>query len=122
MSPADYEILVNTMPGRDKPPDYAVKMLEDVCSSTGIDWKRRHVYLMSRGGKWQVILSIDGFRLIGAQHPDYAGQEGPQWVTAADGAWSDIPPDGKVYAARVGIKLKNGTVTWGVCKFADYKA
>lgn len=125
MNREDYEILVNSMPpARDGkgPPDYAVRLLEDTCTRTGLDWKLRHLYLMQRGGKWGVTLSIDGFRLIGSQDDDYAGQEGPFWVTAAEGQWSDIPPDGAVYAAKVGIKHRTGITTWGVAKYKDYKA
>lgn len=127
MNKEDYEILVNTLPpNRDgtpvKPPDFAVKLLEDTCARTGLDWKMRHLYLMQRGGKWGVTLSIDGFRLIGSQDPDYGGQEGPLWVTKPDGTWSDIPPEGAIYAAKVGIKHKSGIVTWGVAKFKDYAA
>lgn len=118
----DYELLVAMMPKQEKPPEYAVKLLEDTCARTGLDWKQRHLYLMSLGGKWSVTLSIDGFRKIGASDPDYAGQEGPFWVSAPDGVWSDIPPDGRVYAAKVGVKHRNGITTWGVAKFADYKA
>lgn len=122
MTREDYELLVALMPKGEKPPEYAVKLLEDTCVRTGLDWKQRHLYLMSRGGKWSVTLSIDGFRKIGASDPDYAGQEGPFWVSAPDGVWSDIPPDGRVYAAKVGVKHRNGITTWGVAKFADYKA
>jgi hypothetical protein len=122
LSPQDYEILVNTLNSKEKPPDFAVKLLEDTCSRSGLDWKARHVYLMQRGGKWGVTLSIDGFRLIGSQDASYGGQEGPLWVTSAAGTWSDIPPDGPIYAAKVGIKHKDGTVTWGVAKFKDYAA
>ena len=125
MERADYEILINSMPpSRDGkgPPDYAIKLLEDTCAKTGLDWKLRHVYLMQRGGKWGITLSIDGFRLIGSQDPDYAGQEGPLWTTGPDVAWSDIPPDGPVYAAKVGIRHRTGITTWGVAKFKDYKA
>jgi hypothetical protein len=75
---------------------------------------------MNRGGKWAVTLSIDGFRLIGAQDPDYVGQDGPFWVPAPDATWTDIPPPGPIYAAKVGIKHRNGTVTWGVARFKDY--
>lgn len=126
MSPADLEILQNMMNGA-TPPPFAVRLLEDTCERTGLSWKSRHVYLQSRnqrnGAKaWQVTLSIDGFRAIGASHPDYAGQEGPFWTTGPDSAWSDIPTDSVPYAAKVGIKKKDGIVTWGVCKFKDYYA
>jgi len=67
-------------------------------------------------------LSIDGFRLIGAQDADYAGQVGPFWTLGAEGPWTDIPPDGPIYAAKVGIKHKNGATTWGVAKYRDYEA
>ena len=127
MSPQDYELLVNTLPpsktgAPNKPPDYAIRLLEETCAKTGLDWKMRHVYLMQRGGRWMVTLSIDGFRLVGSQDPDYAGQEGPFFVLAPDGTWTDIPTDRPPYAAKVGIKHKNGVVTWGVAKFSDYKA
>jgi hypothetical protein len=118
----DYEILVNSMPGGKRPPDFAVKLLEDTCNSTGLDWKRRHVYLMERGGKWQVTLSIDGFRMVGSQDDAYGGQDGPYWVTDAEGTWSDVPPEKSPYAAKVGIKHKDGTTTWGIAKFKDYAA
>lgn len=122
MNSADLEILKNMTPGNEMPPDFAVNLLEDTCKRSGLDWKMRHLYLMKRGGKWAVTLSIDGFRLIGAQDPDYSGQVGPFWVTKEDGTWTDIPPDGPIYASKVGIQHKSGAVTWGVAKFKDYQA
>lgn len=129
MSPEDLEILQHMMNGG-RPPEFAVRLLEDICKRTGLDWKARHVYLQSRksGGevKWQAVLSIDGFRTVGARHPAYAGQEGPFWVINADAQWSDIPPEAKPYAAKVGIRkhLESGgtTTTWGVAKYKDYYA
>lgn len=123
MHPNDLELLYSTLPARDnRPPEYAIRLLEETCARTGLDWKMRHVYLMNRGGKWQVTLSIDGFRLVGSQDAEYAGQEGPFWVVTSDGTWTDIPPDGAIYASKVGIKHRNGTVTWGTAKFKDYAA
>lgn len=122
MDKADFEILCTMVAARERPPEYAVRLLEDTCKTTGLDWKLRHLYLMQKGTKWMVTLSIDGFRLTGSQDPDYGGQEGPFWVTDAGGTWSDIPPDGPIYAAKVGIKHKSGITTWGVAKFKDYKA
>lgn len=126
MNADDLEILKHMMNGA-TPPDFAVRLLEDVCERTGLSWKARHVYLQKRRNKngadsWQAVLSIDGFRAVGARHPDYAGQEGPFFVTSADGAWTDIPPEGKPYASKVGIRKKSGLTTWGVAKFADYYA
>lgn len=122
MTREDYEILSASMKPGVKIPDYALKLLEDTCLRTGLDWKLRHVYLMERGGKWQVTLSIDGFRATGARSPEYAGQVGPLWVVAADGAWTDIPPDGAIYASKVGVEKKGGIITWGVAKYKDYAA
>jgi hypothetical protein len=122
MDKADFEILCTMVAARERPPEYAVRLLEDTCKTTGLDWKLRHLYLMQKGTKWMVTLSIDGFRLTGSQDPDYGGQEGPFWVSDAGGTWSDIPPDGPIYAAKVGIKHKSGITTWGVAKFKDYKA
>lgn len=126
MTNEDLEILQHMMNGG-KPPDFAVRLLEDVCERTQLSWKARHVYLQKRrnrsgGDSWQVVLSIDGFRTVGARHADYAGQEGPFWVISSDSAWSDIPPEQKPYAAKVGIKKRNGVTTWGVAKFTEYAA
>lgn len=127
MEKADYEILCTMVAAKERPPEYAVKLLEDTCAKTGLDWKLRHLYLMQKGSKWMVTLSIDGFRLTGSQDADYGGQEGPYWVGAdtqgkPQGTWTDIPPDGPIYAAKVGIKHKSGITTYGVAKFKDYKA
>jgi hypothetical protein len=126
MTEADFEILVHMMNGG-KPPDFAVRLLEDICERTGLSWKARHVYLQKRrsrsgGDSWQAVLSIDGFRAVGSAHPDYAGQEGPFWVTSATGDWTDIPPDTKVYASKVGIRKKDGITTWGTAKYSEYAA
>jgi hypothetical protein len=126
MNDTDIDILANMLAGRDnklrRPPVHALNLLEDVCKRTSLDWKTRQVYLIERGGRWQVNLSIDGFRSLAATDPQYAGQEGPFWVTAPDGAWTDIPPEGNVYASKVGVKRRDGTITWGVAKFKDYAA
>jgi hypothetical protein len=126
VSPDDLEILKHMMNGA-TPPDFAVRLLEDICQRTNLDWKARHVYLQKRRSKngadtWSAVLSIDGFRTVGARHPEFAGQEGPLFVTTSDGTWTDIPPEGKPYAAKVGIRKRNGITTWGVAKFGDYYA
>lgn len=127
MNADDLEILKNMMNGA-TPPPFAVRMLEEACERTRLSWKARHIYLQSRRNRsgadtWQVALSIDGFRVTGSEHPDYAGQEGPFWAMAPEsegGTWSDIPPDKAPYAAKVGIKKRDGITTWGVCKFSEY--
>ena len=124
MTEADFEILVHMMNGA-HPPDFAVRLLEDTCERTGLSWKSRHVYLQKRrnksgGDQWQAVLSIDGFRAVGSENPDFGGQEGPLFALGPDGPWTDIPPEGHPYAAKVGIVKKSGVTTWGVCKYKDY--
>lgn len=125
MNADDLEILRAGLPAKHAagPPEYAIRMLEETCARTGLDWKARQVYLIERGGKWRVELSIDGFRTVASRSPLYAGQAGPFWTTGPDAPWTDIPPDGKPYAAKVGIRLTNAAEpTWGVAKFRDYAA
>lgn len=129
MSPEDKAMLVESMRNDRNPnpqiPDHAVRLLEETCTRTGLDWKLRHVYLIQRGGKWQVTVSIDGFRLIANQDPEYAGQEGPFWTMGPDQSWTDIPPVKAPYASKVGVVRNKGGVTlttWGVAKFDDYNA
>jgi hypothetical protein len=126
MNDLDLEILRNMQNGA-TPPPFAVRMLEDVCERTGLSWKSRHVYLQKRKNKngteaWQAVLSIDGFRTVGSRHPEYAGQEGPFWVTTSDGSWTDIPTESAPYASKVGIRKKSGLTTWGIAKYKDYYA
>ncbi len=128
MTPEDKEILMEMLKGsRDgkdvivNPPDVAVRMLEDVCARTGLDWKSRLVYLMKRGNKWSVELSIDGFRAVAGDEPEYGGQEGPLYTTGPDQPWTDNPPETPPYSAKVGV-VKSGKVTWAVAKYADYNA
>lgn len=103
------------------PPPVAVRLLEETCERTGLNWKLRHVYLVKRGGKWQVTLSIDGFRLIANSDENYAGQAGPFWTMGPGEPWLDIPPDKQPYAAKVGVYRKGqAEPTWGVAKFSDY--
>lgn len=129
MDAKDKQILIESMRSPRNPnpviPDYAVRMLEDTCERTGLDWKLRHVYLIERGGKWQVTTSIDGFRLVANADPEYAGQEGPFWTDSPTGQWTDIPPAKEPYAAKIGVvRNKNGVcvTTYGVAKFSDYNA
>jgi hypothetical protein len=122
----DREILIESMRSErnpnPNPPEHAVRLLEETCARTGLDWKQRHVYLIQRGGKWQVTVSIDGFRLVANQDSEYGGQEGPFWTLGPDKPWTDIPPETKAYAAKVGVVRRNGATTWGVAKFDDYNA
>lgn len=103
-------------------PDFAIHNLEDVCTRTGLDWRQRHCYLIERGGKWRVELSIDGFRAVAAAHPEYDGQDGPYYTMGPDDKWTDVPPDRAPYAAKVGIRRKGQSQpTYATAKFSDYQ-
>lgn len=73
------------------------------CRRTELDPLARQVYAMEYGGKWTVLISIDGFRVIAQRSREYRGQTAPQWC-GADGIWRDVwldtaPPA----AARIGV-------------------
>lgn len=124
MTNEDMELLLSTLPAKvGKPPAFVIKMLEDFVERTKLSWKDRQAYLMNRGGKWRVEVSIDGFRTVASRNPLYAGQDGPYWAMAPEGPWTDIPPAGKPYAAKVGVRLTNHSEpTYGVAVFKDYYA
>lgn len=121
MDKNDLDLLRNSL-GKE-PPGFAVASLEDMCQRNGLDWKARHCYLMERGGKWRVELSIDGFRAVANMDPEYNGQAGPFWTMGPEAPWTDIPPDKQPYASKVGVYRKGQSEpTWGVAKFKDYSA
>lgn len=124
MNKNDLDHLRSTLPEKNNnPPEFAVKMLEDFVERTGLNWKDRQCYLMCRGGKWRVEVSIDGFRTIASRNPLYSGQDGPFWTTGPNDPWTDIPPEKAPYAAKVGIRQTNhAEPTWGVAKYTDYAA
>ncbi len=102
-------------------PKVSLDLLLHTARSTGLDPLQRQLYLINRGGKWQVQTSIDGFRTVASRSATYAGQAGPFWTTGPDAPWSDIPPDGVPYAAKVGVRLTTcSEPTWGVAKYKDY--
>lgn len=120
MSPEDLAVLKASL--KDNPPPHAIHNLEEVCNRTGLDWKLRHCYLIERGGKWRVELSIDGFRAIAGSQPDYDGQDGPYYAMGPEGPWTDIPPAKEPYAAKVGVRRKGQSApTYATAKYSDYQ-
>lgn len=100
-----------------------------VVRRTGLDPFAKQVYAIPFGGKYQIIVGIDGFRLIAQRSAQYAGQTPIQWLRADgsdEGRWVSawVPalwggaPDEKPLAARVGIIRKGfaeplvTVVTW----------
>lgn len=114
---------------------------------TGLDPVARQIYLLYLGGKWIIMVSIDGARLIAKRSGTYLGQtkqewtdgvEHPVYMTDSNGApvlvdgkpvvvdtrvkWVDVwtktePPA----AARVGVLIEGASEpTYGVATWAGY--
>lgn len=128
MTPADFEQFMATIqPDRDgkiqKPPEHALRMLEEMEARTSLSWKAKQLYLTPRKGRWSVTMSIDGFRLIASRNPEYAGQADVLWKADQDSEWSDCPPPGNPYAAKAGvIRLRSGVqvTTSAVALWSSY--
>lgn len=73
------------------------------CERTGLDPTARQIYAAEMGGKWTVLISIDGFRLIADRTKKYRGKLPTQWC-GKDGVWRDIwLEDEPPAAARVAV-------------------
>lgn len=74
-----------------------------MCESTRLNPFARQIYLIKRGGKSTVQVSIDGARLVAERSGKYAGQLGPFWT--ADGKeWVDCWIDkSQPKAAKVAV-------------------
>lgn len=100
-----------------------------VVARTGLDPFAKQVYAVRFGGKYQIVVGIDGFRLIAQRSSQYAGQTPIEWLRADgtdEGRWVSawVPalwggnPGDKPLAARVGVMRKGFTdplvtvVTW----------
>lgn len=100
-----------------------------VVQRTGLDPFAKQVYAVRFGGKYQIVVGIDGFRLIAQRSKEYAGQTKIEWLRADgsdEGRWvSAWVPElwggnkgDKPLAARVGIMRKGfadplvTVVTW----------
>lgn len=95
------------------------------CDRTGLDPTTKQIYAALMGGKWTVLVGVDGMRVVAQRTGEYEGQTGVEWT--ADGktwvdAWLPEMQGGakgdKPMAARVGI-LRRGfsqplmqVVTW----------
>jgi phage recombination protein Bet len=100
-----------------------------VVARTGLDPFAKQIYAVRFGGKYQIVVGIDGFRLIAQRSQQYAGQTKIEWLRADgtdEGRWVSawVPAlwggskGDKPLAARVGIMRKGFTeplytvVTW----------
>lgn len=100
-----------------------------VVKRTGLDPFAKQIYAVRFGGKYQIVVGIDGFRLIAQRSAGYAGQTAVEWLRADgsdEGRWVSawVPalwggnPGDKPLAARVGVHRKGfaeplyTVVTW----------
>ncbi len=105
------------------------------CKRTGLDPFTRQIYFLKRKVKnWDpstrtetwtdqvnIMVSIDGFRVIAQRSGEYAGQLGPFWC-AEDGVWRDVwLGRGAPAACKIGI-LRRGFAEplWAVTRVSEY--
>jgi len=93
----------NLMPGAT---DAELKLLARFCRRTGLCVFSRQVTPVKMNGKWNFLITIDGFRVIAEKTGLYAGQSTPEFYngkTWVDVWTSDSPP----LAARVSVYRKD---------------
>lgn len=76
------------------------------CSRTGLDPTAKQIYAAQMGGKWTVLVGVDGMRLVAQRTGQYDGQDPIEWQAVEDGPWSQTPGKGSPYAARISIYRK----------------
>ncbi|MEX8058602.1 recombinase RecT [Microbacterium sp. 16-032] len=87
------------------------------CRRTGLDPTAKQIYAAQMGGKWTVLIGIDGIRLVAQRTGEYDGQDPIEWQATEDGPWTTVPPK-QPFSARIRIYRKGisrpleQTVTW----------
>jgi len=76
------------------------------CGRTGLDPTAKQIYAAQMGGKWTVLVGVDGMRLVAQRTGEYDGQDPIEWQQVEDGPWSPTPGKGAPYAARIAIYRK----------------
>jgi len=75
------------------------------CRTTGLDPTAKQIYAAQMGGKWTVLVGIDGFRVVAQRSGEYDGQDPIEWQAEENGPWTTVPPK-TPHAARVRIYRK----------------
>ena len=91
------------------------------CNRTGLDPFSRQIYLVKRGDKASIQISIDGARLTAQRTGEGDGQDGPYWC-GEDGEWKDVwLSDTHPSAAKVIVYRQGHTHGYtGVAKWSNY--
>lgn len=76
------------------------------CDRTGLDPTAKQIYAAQMGGKWTVLIGVDGFRVVAQRTGEYDGQDPIEFLDT-NNQWSTTPPPkGKLVAARIAIYRK----------------
>jgi phage recombination protein Bet len=75
------------------------------CGRTGLDPTAKQIYAAQMGGKWTVLVGVDGMRLVAQRTGEYDGQDPIEWQASEGGPWTTTPPKAP-YAARIRIYRK----------------
>lgn len=103
--------LINRKTWKGPQPDAPAGVIEAFlmqCRRTQLDPGARQIYAAEMGGKWTVLISIDGFRLIADRTGLYRGKKETLWC-GPDGVWVDVwlseepPAAAKVAVMREGF-------------------
>lgn len=78
----------------------------NACKRTGLDPTAKQIYAAVIGGKWTVLVGVDGMRVVAQRTGEYDGQDPIEYQYEPDGPWSTTPGKGAPYAARIAIYRK----------------
>lgn len=76
------------------------------CRQTGLDPTAKQIYAAQMGGKWTVLIGIDGMRVVAQRSGEYDGQDPIEWQAEENGPWTTVPPKNP-FAARARIYRKH---------------
>lgn len=90
-------------PNRVPAPRPVIEAFLAACHRTQLDPIARQIYALELGGKYTIMVSIDGLRLVAQRTGKYRGATPTEWTGDGD-AWRGVWLDAKApAAARVGV-------------------